>query len=571
MATTDEPLPALLGGLLAARDAAPDRAALITPDTTTSFATLTARVSAMATGLRMLGVADGVRTVLLVPPGDDFVVCTFALLAAGAVPVLVDPGIGVARIRRALAAVDAGAVVGSPRAHAARALLRWAPSATVQVVTDMPARLPQVGGTIALPAVERMGRRTTADIADAARWRARPPGAEAAILFTSGSTGSPKGVVYRHRNFDAQLGMLRDTYRLDATRTVVATFAPFALFGPALGMTTVLPDMDFTRPAATEPAALSALIHRTRADVLFASPALLAVLADHATPADAQLSGVRLVLSAGAPVPTPVVRQTTASLTPAAVIATPYGMTEALPVSTIGGDELLATADADPPNGGVCVGRPVTGTAVTVIAVVDGPVPELTPNHEVAPGAVGEIVVAGPQVTDDYLARPDATAHAKTSWHGRDAHRTGDLGWRDDGGRLWYCGRVVHRVTGDDGPLHPLPVEQLVLGHPDVRRAALVAVAGAPVLIVQPSQRWSAAAAPWRPARRAALLSQLRTRLERTAQGRQVRHVLLRRRFPVDARHNAKIGYEQLARWATARHRRRPVWVGRRAFGGAAR
>ena len=552
-------LPPLLAGLRATAADDPTRAALIMADGgRLDFATLHGRVCAGVAALRRHGVADGARTVMLVPPGPAFVVAAFALLAAGAVPVLVDPGIGVRRLRRALADVEPQAFVGSRRAHVARRLLRLAPTAHHLITTEdtWPS---------GLAAADDDGR----------DWTPRSSGDEAALLFTSGSTGPPKAVVYRHRHFAAQLAALCDAYDLTPGEVTVATFPPFALFGPALGQTTVLPAMDFTRPVATDPAHLVDLVRRHRADLLFASPALLGVLARHGAVTGAQLPTLRLALSAGAPVPATVVAGTAALLRPDALLATPYGMTEALPIATIDGAALQAAATLHDPPRGVCVGTPVTGTGVAVIAVSEDPLPRVPPGALLPDGQVGELVVSGAQVTDAYAGRTAATARARTVLDGRPAHRTGDLGWRDADGRLWFCGRTVQRVPTADGPLDPLPVEQLALADRRVWRAALVGVPThaairAPVLVVQPVPGALPSWPPGARRARAALTADLRRRLDAHPHSARVTRVLLRRRFPVDARHNAKIGYEQLARWATARLRGRTTWVGRRAFGGGA-
>lgn len=567
-ASASDALPALLAGLVTAAQDSPRRAALVMADgRRLTFAGLLDRVNRVAAGLAAHGIVQHTRTVLLTPPGPDFLVAAFALLARGAVPVLIDPGIGVRRVGPALREVGPTAFVGSGRAHVARRLLRWAPDADRTVVTDAGRGASPAGGRGAVT-LDELERRAGDDV-DHDGWTPQPDGGEAALLFTSGSTGAPKAVIHRHPHLAATMQVLRSMYDLRPGEVTVATFPPFALFGPALGQTTVLPDMDFTRPAAADPAHLRTLIAVHGADVLFASPALLASLARHARP----LHPLRLVLSAGAPVPAHVVTAVTALLPDDAALSTPYGMTEVLPVCVIGGGELLASGALHDPPRGVCVGRPAPGTEVMVVDVHDGPLPSVAVRDAVPDGTVGELVVRGPQVTQAYAARPAATARAKTAWGGRTAHRSGDLAWRDAQGRLWFCGRTVHRIHTAAGPVDPLPVEQLVLDHPGVARAAVVGVAHAgdvqPVLVVQPLG--TAAHPRWRPgtaAARAQLVAQLRARLDAHPHGAAVERVLLRRHVPVDARHNAKIGYEQVARWATARVHGRGAWIGRRAFGG---
>src|SRR5690606_27303231 len=122
------------------------------------------------------------------------------------------------------------------------------------------------------------------------------PDGVAAILFTSGSTGLPEGLVYRPRPFRAPIGMPRETVGAEAGGVDFPTFPPFALFDPALGLTSIIPDMDPTRPANADPRKLHAAIARFGADQLFGSPALMRVLAEHGQP----LPTLRRVTSAGA-------------------------------------------------------------------------------------------------------------------------------------------------------------------------------------------------------------------------------------------------------------------------------
>ncbi|MBA2318484.1 MAG: AMP-binding protein [Euzebyales bacterium] len=521
--------------------AAPDRPALLTGDRQRrgawlrlSFGRLGARSHALAAGLGARGVRRGARAALLVPPGEELVVCALALLRAGAVPILVDPGIGPRRMRACLAEARPEAFIGVPRAHLARRALRWAP--TVRQAFSVGARLP---GTDALADLERAG----AGVGTAASaLLPQPPDAAAAILFTSGTTGPPKGVVYRHPELAAQVRLLKGLYGFAPGDVNVATFAPFALFGPALGLTTVLVDMDPTRPADVDPAKLIAACAAGSATSLFGSPALLRAVARHgAGTGDRFPSSLRTVLSAGAPVPRAVVEDTLAMLPAGARVATPYGMTEALPVASVDSDELLAV---DPANDGwaTLVGRAAPETDVAVIAVHDGPLDILTAT--LPQGEVGEVIVRGPQVTHAYDARPDATRAAKLRWDGRLAHRTGDLGHLDARGRLWFCGRVVDRVVTADGPCWPVPCEAVVTAHPHVRRAALVGLGARgsqrPVMVVE----CEPSVVP-----DAALTRDLLGRLADQQHTRGIRALRYHPGFPVDIRHNAKVDYSRLRAW----------------------
>jgi len=524
-----------LDGLLAEHARAhPDRVALALPAgpvggrfRTTTYAALDARVDRVAAGLAHAGVRPGMRTVLLVPPTADFFALAFALGRLRAVTVLVDPGIGPAKVKGCLAEADPEAFIGSAKAHLARRLLGWAPGARVLVTAG------------AAPA---LGGRTLRRVEQDGRWRqpfvppARPDGTPAAIVFTSGSTGPPKGVEHGESQLVAQAELLRQLYFDGPAEVSLSTFAPFALFGPALGATTVMPRMDATRPADVVPARVVAAANRFGATVMFGSPALL----DTLSRGGGRMPTLRRVTSAGAPVPRKVQRRTLAMLADGAQVLTPYGATEALPVTSISSDELLSLPEA-----GICVGRPVPGVDVALVRVTDEPMTELTPDLLVAPGEVGEVVVRGPVVSPRYADRPEATAAAKLRWDGQVAHRMGDLASLDDEGRLWFAGRKAHVVHTAAGPLYSVPCEEVFNLHPAVRRCALVGVGAAgrsePVLVVQLER----GVAP-----SAVLTAELLERGRADERTRTISRVLYKDDFPVDIRHNSKIDRPRLGVWA---------------------
>ncbi|RBK25155.1 peptide synthase, partial [Xanthomonas oryzae pv. oryzae] len=221
-------------------------------DVTLSYAELDARSDAIAAGLALHGIGRGARAVVMVRPSPEFFLLMFALFKAGAVPVLVDPGIDKRALKQCLDEAQPQAFIGIPLAQLARCLLRWARSAR-QIVT--------VGrrygwGGVTLARVERDGAGADSQLADTA------PDDVAAILFTSGSTGVPKGVVYRHRHFVGQIDLLRNAFGMQPGGVDLPTFPPFALFDPALGLTSVIPDMDPTRPGSADPRKLHDAIAR---------------------------------------------------------------------------------------------------------------------------------------------------------------------------------------------------------------------------------------------------------------------------------------------------------------------
>jgi acyl-CoA synthetase (AMP-forming)/AMP-acid ligase II len=513
-------------------------------DDALTYAQLDARSDAIAAGLATRGIVRGMRTVVMVRPTPDFFLLMFALFKAGVVPVLVDPGIDKRVLKQCLDEAQPEAFIGIPLAHLARRMLGWAKSARVRITTGRHAWLADA----TLTQVEHAGEDVAPRLADT------QPDDIAAILFTSGSTGVPKGVVYRHRHFVAQLAMLRDAFGIAPGGVDLPTFPPFALFDPALGVTSIIPDMDPTRPARADPRRLVRAIERFGVTQLFGSPALIAVLARHGV----KLPTLQRVLSAGAPVPGDVVAAMRALLPEDAQLWTPYGATECLPVAVIEGRELQAMRARTEAGAGTCVGRPVPPNEVRIIAIDDDAITRWSDALLVKPGQVGEITVAGPSATDSYFNRDAATHLAKirealADGSERIVHRMGDLGWVDDEGRLWFCGRKSQRVVTADSTLCTEQVEPVFNTHPDVRRTALVGigVAGAqrPVLCVELRDGIRRDAQ----ARIAAELQHLGEGFVHTA---KVETFLFHPKFPVDIRHNAKIGREQLALWAARQLRK---------------
>ena len=512
-------------------------------DLTLTYRELDARSDAIAAGLARRGIVRGTRTVVMVRPSPEFFLLMFALFKAGAVPVLVDPGIDKRALKQCLDEAQPEAFIGIPLAHIARTVLRWAGSARIRITTGARAWLSDA----TLAQIEREGANAGSQLA------ATQPDDVAAILFTSGSTGVPKGVVYRHRHFVAQIAMLRDALGIEAGGVDLPTFPPFALFDPALGLTSIIPDMDPTKPALADPRKLHDAIARFDVDQLFGSPALMAVLANFGE----KLPTVKRVTSAGAPVPADVVAKMRELLPGDAGFWTPYGATECLPVAVIESRELQSTREATEAGAGTCVGRAVAPNEVRIIAITDEAIEQWSDTPIVGTNVVGEITVAGPTATDTYFNRPAQTKAAKIrerlpDGSERIVHRMGDVGYLDAEGRLWFCGRKTHRVETAQGPLYTEQLEPVFNTHAQVRRTALVGIGAVgaqhPVLCVELANGVDAREWP----RIERELRDIGTRHAHTA---RIDTFLHHPKFPVDIRHNAKIGREKLAVWAATRAR----------------
>ncbi len=508
-----------------------------------TFRELDLETDRLARGLELAGVRRGMRTVLMVPPSLEFYALTFALFKAGAVIVLIDPGMGVKNLGVCLKEAEPEAFIGVPKAHLARIVLGWA-RGSLRLFVTVGHRFGWEGVT--LDQVRRSARlqtpyemaQTTADDT-------------AAILFTSGSTGVAKGVVATHGIFANQVEMLRGLYNIEPGEVDLPTFPLFGLFAPALGTTAIIPQMDPTRPAHVNPVRIIEAIHHFGVTNLFGSPALIQRVGRYGATHNVKLPTLRRVISAGAPVPASAIERFRGLLADGVQVHTPYGATEALPVSSIGSDEILGeTRHLTTAGAGVCVGRPVAGMTVKIIRTSDEPIPAWSDNLEVAAGDVGEITVHGPVVTQAYFNRPQSTALAKIAdGQGGVYHRMGDLGYFDAEGRIWFCGRKAHRVITPSGTFYTIPCEGVFNAHPAVYRTALVGVVRGgttePVLCVEREKGTA--------------ITEDKLREEMLALGaaqpltRPIRTILFHPSFPVDIRHNAKIFREKLALWAATR------------------
>ena len=513
---------------------------------TFTFRQLDDESNRLARGLRDWGVTPGTRVALLVRPGIEFISLVFALLKAGAVTVLVDPGMGRKNLIRCLAEAEPDGFIAVPPVQAVRAVLHSKfPRARFNVTVGRRV----FWGGLTLDELRRRG--------SSERFCHDTSGDDpAAIIFTTGSTGPPKGVLYRHTNFDCQVTQLQEFYGITPGEIDVAAFPLFGLFNAALGVTAVIPDMDPSHPAKVNPRNIVEAVHDWQATQAFGSPAVWNVVGPYCQEQNIRLPTLRRLLSAGAPVPPHVLERMKAVIADAGDIHTPYGATEALPVASIAASEVLSeTRQLWARGGGTCVGRRFSGIEWKVIETVDGPVPRLSEVVALPNGQIGELIVSGNVVTRQYATRKEANSLAKIPDGSRVWHRMGDVGYLDDHDRFWYCGRMAHRVRTVEGDMFTIPCEAIFNQHPDVFRSALVGIGPAihqrPVVIVEP---WPGRM-PRSRAERDKFVGELSELARANPLTADIHDFLFHASMPVDIRHNSKIFREKLAEWAAAKLR----------------
>ena len=537
------------------------------------FLNLDRQSDAIAFALNAHGIERGMKAVLMVTPSLDFFALTFALFKAGVIPILVDPGMGIRNLKQCFAEAAPDAFIGIPKAHIARRLFGWGKGSIKSLLnvddgkTGLAAKLIRIGtGAISLSTLlQSTSVQSSAPKSEYPMVMLKSDEI-AAILFTSGSTGTPKGVVYSHGMFEAQIQALKNDYGICHGERDLATFPLFSLFGPALGMASIVPEMDASKPITANPEFLFAAIEKYQCSNIFVNPALLERLGRAGEQKQHKLPCVQRVISAGAPATIASIARFSKMLSQGVPILNSYGATESLPISMIASDALFATTDITDNGGGICVGRAIDGVTIRIIAISEEVIPEWDDALQLNNGEIGEIVVQGPMVSQSYYLNNSqhasqnesqgkrATAAAKI-WDSATntvRHRMGDLGYLDDQGLLWMCGRKAHRVDATLNGLfakryYSIPCERIFNTHPNVKRSALVGVKVAneiePLICIELDQSLVCNKSQQ-------LYQDLIAIAEQFTQTQGIRRFLIHPDFPVDVRHNAKIFREKLAVWA---------------------
>ena len=523
----------------------PDHPAIAEPSASgwksISFSELDRQTDSIAARLRARSVQPGTRLALLVPAGIEFVKYVFGLAKARVVTILIDPGMNRDNLIQCMSDAQPEGFVGIRKAHLARLLYRkHFPLAKKNFIV----------GSRFFPGCKRLDQPLAKSIDDSEYDSAD----EAAVIFTTGSTGPSKGVLYTQGNFVRQAFEIRDYFEIPPGGADISGFPLFALFNSAMGKTTVFPEMDFTRPAEAEPDNIIDAVEHWQADQLFGSPALLNRLGQYCESNRIRLTTVKRVLSAGAPVPPHVLRRMKGVISTDGDVYTPYGATEALPVACNSASVVMQeTEQITNRGGGTCVGGRFEGINWQVIQITDEPIEQMQQAAILKPGEIGELIVQGPVVTRRYVTRTDANSLHKIVDGEKFWHRMGDVGYFDEQDRFWMCGRKSHRVVTAEGTLFTVPCEAIFNSHPSIYRSALVGIgpdqARTPVIVAEPWPEF------WRedPEEQGQLIAELIQLAKCSVVTNSIERILLRQKLPTDIRHNSKIFREQLVGWATER------------------
>lgn len=489
-----------------------------------SFSELEALSNRCANLLRVKGIEEGMRVQLAVRPGLELIVITFALFKLGAVPVVIDPGMGVKSFLACVKRTQPTALIGIPIAMGLSRIF-WNSFRSVKTRLKVGSGFEK--SLMQAPEEKVLVATQMDDLA--------------AILFTSGSTGAPKGVLYEHGMFDAQVRLIGKTYGIERGEIDLPMLPVFALFNPAFGMTTVVPEMDPSRPATVDPKNIVQAILQNEVTSSFGSPVLWTKICRYCEEHSITLPTIKRVLMAGAPV-SPSLIEAFKKVIVNGEIHTPYGATESLPVSSISGKRILEeTMQKTNQGAGTCVGKPVDEVEAKVIPIHEGPIARFEMVDELPAGEIGEILVKGPIVTKGYDQLKEATASAKIFDGDQVWHRMGDTGYLDADGNLWFCGRVVERVQIKEGVLFTDPVEAFFNLQDGVFRSALIGLGESgkqiPAIVIEPEAgQW-----PTSRAAQSAWSRQLIEAVPKDSPAGKVKQVFFKKAFPVDVRHNAKI------------------------------
>lgn len=503
----------------------PKGIAIIDPQNkvTKTFEELENESNGTAVKLLNAGIKKGTKTLIMLMPSAELITIVFALFKIGAIPIIIDPGMGIKKFLKCIKNSHPEALIANPFAYLISLLF-------IKTFSKLKHRI-----------LVRKNQFLNA-ITPQNNFQIAPTQADelAAILFTSGSTGAPKGVCYTHSIFQAQLSTLRDEFDIQPNEVDLPMLPVFALFNPALGLTTVIPDINPSRPASANPKKIVDAILKYNVTNSFGSPVLWNKIADYCETHHITLPSLKRIFMAGCSVPATLI-QRFEKIIPNGVIHTPYGATEALPISSISNKELFSKNLNIKIGQGTCLGKPLPNCEIKIIKITEELLLKLAPDLLLQKGEIGEIIVKGTVVTKEYFNLPVANFKSKIHEQSTIWHRMGDLGFIDTQGYIWFCGRKAEYVETNYGLLFTDCCESIINQHPAVYRSALIGIKKLnetiPAIVIEPHKN------AWPKSQKAKqqLLNDIKDLAKQYYITAKIENFFLYKTLPVDPRHNAKI------------------------------
>ena len=485
-------------------------------------------VDLLATYLFMHQVSRDKKVLIMLAPGEDLLMTVFAMLRLGAIPVIIDPGMGFRNFIKCARNTKPEIFIGGPGAWLIYRFLKSFVHFKSAVFLSPWLKDKLLKRNFVCRSIPKQDKNEIA-----------------AVLFTSGSTGHPKGAMYTYGEFNDQIDALKATFDIQPGEVDLPLLPVFSLYNPALGMTTIVPEMNPAHPSTLDPEKIARAIIKNKVTNSFGSPRLWTKIVDYCEKKSVVFPSVKRVFLAGAPVH-PLLLKRVQALLPNGQAFTPYGATEALPVAYISAQEVLEDTYKKTLQGyGTCVGHAIDGVKIRIIPIVDGVLEQLP--SELQPGEIGEIVVQASYISKQYLNDEAATAKAKIrDEQGFIWHRMGDLGYKDAQDRLWFCGRKIERVEAFCGVFYTDCCEAIFNAHEAVFRSALIAYRVGeeivPAIVIESKEKLSAQ-------EQVKLFNELRALAKRYKATEAIQHFCIYKNFPVDVRHNAKIHRLTLMRY----------------------
>lgn len=514
----------------------PDRIALHLPDARITYKEFVSIADGFADTLIRSGFRPGYRVVVMVKPGLELYALAFALFKVKGTPVIVDPGMGLKRILANYQHVGAEVFIGIPITQLIRTLAKETFQSIQLIYTVKHGKLSVVRGepptTVTLPAPVSKDEL-------------------AFITFTTGSTGPAKAVEASFGMLEAAVHIIRTQFEQGPEERDLVSMPFFGLISLMIGSTVVIPKMNPGKPAAIDPTLIAKTMLDEGITSMLASPAFYDRLSRYAEEQKIVFPKLRIMSSGGAPMSLDIMRRCEAMLPAEGKFFVCWGATEGLPLSSINVKEVNELKQSVIERGlGSPIGRAVSGVQLEIIRTQKTDAPAWHEREALPQGQLGEIIATGPNVSTAYYKDEKANrAHKIVDPVGQIWHRTGDIGYFDEAGRVIFTGRMAHLVQSGSETLHSVACEGVSNAHPSVKRSALVSAHGEALMLIElkPEAKNSDQ-----------ITTEVLALLKENSRTASIKAVRTHPSFPVDPRHNAKIERAKLALWA---EHRMSVWA----------